>query len=200
MGIRAITKFLTEFLNKEIPDEDYIFRRVPLNIFLQGRPDHRLDMVPQIFRNEKGGGISVDWERICNDPKITQTRDGKKAENFGVVVLSYFDVKKFPQRPLKVINDQINYDCHCSLKGIPMSKNTLKKLDRELYDSLSNEQKGRLRSIVVALREYLVEKAFWIITLRSPKIKNPPPDFNYSDNFTEKIKDFFSTREHLNPS
>lgn len=196
MGVRAISESLTKFLNKEIPNEDYIFRRVPLNIFLQGRPNHRLDMVPQIFRNEGGEGMSVDWERICNDPKITQTRNGKKAEDFGVVVLSYLDVKKFPKQDLKVINDQIGYDCHCSLTGIPTSKNILKEQDKELFKSLSNEQKGKIKSLLVAIREHLVEHAFWVITLRSPEIKNSPPDFHYSD----KIKEFFLTRKHPIPS
>ena len=199
MGVRAISEYLTKFLNKEIPNEDYIFRRVALNIYLESRPDHRLDMAPQIFRNE-GKEMSVDWERICSDPKITQTRDGKKAEGFGVVVLRISDVKKCPQQVLKVINNQIDYDCHCSLIGIPMSKNRLKEQDKELYKSLSDEQKGRIKSLLVAIREHLVEHAFWIITLKSPEIKNSPPDFNSSDKFKDSAKEFFLTRKHPIPS
>ena len=105
--------FLEEYLNKKIPDEDFIFRRVSLEIFLQGQPEHKLEIQKGFFRNEKGDGMSVDWERVCNDPKITQTRDGEQREKYGVVVLSYFDIiRELRERVFRIKNDQKPYDCH----------------------------------------------------------------------------------------
>ena len=111
MGVilaKASSKLLKKFLNKEIPDDDYIFRRVPLSIFLECRPDHKFVICPQFFRNENGDGMSVDWERLCKDPKVTQTRNGKQPDTHGIIFLSVFDVKKFREQLLKIINDQIN--------------------------------------------------------------------------------------------
>ena len=114
MGVilaRSTINFLKEYLNKEIPTDEYIFRRVPLELFRQSQPEHRLEINKSFFRNEYGDGMSLDWERICSDPVITQTRDNRLAENFGVVVLSYFDIKRdLHEGTLKIINDQINYD------------------------------------------------------------------------------------------
>lgn len=202
MGAKSISDLLNSYLNKEIPDKDYIFRRVPLNVFLEGRPEHKLDIVPQIFRNEKGTDMSVDWERICIDPRITQTRDDKNADENGVVVLSYFDVKKFNQHLLKVISDQIGYDCHCSLTGIPMSLSILKKIHRKKYDSLSIDEKRRIDTLLLAIREHLVENSFWIITLKNSKLKNPPHEFNYAEKVHNniQIKNFFLTRKHPIPT
>ena len=198
---KSILKLLKEYLNKEIPDDDYIFRRVPLNIFLQVLPEHRLEIDKRFFRNEEGDGMSVDWERICNDPTITQIRDGREAKDYGVIVLNYFDIKKeLHKGVLKVISDQLNYDCHCLAKGIPMSPQSLKEKKRELYDKLSKQEQAKMKSVLMRIRECLVDNAFWVIPLNNPELMNPPLEFNYSEKFTDKIREFFSTREHPIPS
>jgi len=198
---KSILKLLAEYLNKEIPNDDYFFRRVPLKIFLQVQPEHRLEIHKGFFRNEKGDGMSVDWETICNDPTITQTRDGKEANEYGIVVLSYFDIKKeLREGVLKVISDQINYDCHCLAKGIPMSSMSLREKKRELYDKLSEKEMAKMKSVLIRIRECLVDNAFWVIILKNPKLKSPPLEFNYSETFTNKIKEFFDTRGFPIPS
>lgn len=197
---KTISDILKEYLNKEIPEEDFVFRRVPLSLFLQGRPNHTLDIVPQIFRNERGDGMSVDWERICHDPQTTQIRDGRDPNTNGVIGLSVLEIKKFPECELRVINDQVIYSCHCLLKGIPMSLKQLKKLKREIFDKLSSEEKTEIQSSLIAIREHLCEHAFWIIPLIGPKLKSLKPGFNYSDHLTEVVRDFFQSRNHKIPS
>ncbi len=203
MGVilaKSNLNLLKEYLNKEIPVDDYIFRRVPLNIFLQFQPEHRLMIDKSFFRNERGAGMSVDWERICDNPTITQTRDGRKANEFGVIVLSYFDIKKeLHEQDLKIISDQIDYDCHCLVKGFPMSLMSLKKQKKEIYDKLSENEMAKIRSALISIRECLVDYAFWIITLEHPESVSPPPEYNYSEELTDKIKTFFSTRGHSIP-
>ncbi|MBA7679197.1 hypothetical protein ES703_87480 [subsurface metagenome] len=198
--VKTISDFLKDYLNKEIPNEEFVFRRVPLNIFLDGRPIHRLDISTQIFRNEKGGGMSIDWERICNDPKETQTRGGKDLKTHGVVVLSVYDIKKHNEYLLRVINDQNDYPCHCIVRGIPMSLNQLRKFKKKEFKKLSSIDKSSRDSLLLAIREYLRKNAFWVIPLRSSRLKDPPPEFNYNDKFTERIEEFFTTRQHPIPS
>lgn len=200
MGVVLARSFLTQYLNREIPEEDYIFRRVPLKLFLQSEPEHRLEIVKTIFRNERGDGMSVDWERICSDPRETQIMDGRNENDFGIVVLSYFDLKRLNERVLKIISDQINYDCHCLVKGIPMSLRALKKYKKEVYDRLSKDVQGKIKSVLMLIREFLIENAFWVIPLNHPHLKDPPSNFNYYDQFTDKIKEFFSSRGHPIPS
>ena len=47
------SQLLKEYLNCDIPENSYVFRRVHIDLFKNGRPEHRLDIVPHIFRNEK---------------------------------------------------------------------------------------------------------------------------------------------------
>lgn len=197
---RTISEFLKKFLNQEIPDDEFIFRRVSLNQFINGKPKHRLALVRGIFRNEYGDGMSVDWERICQDPSITQTREGGDPNKYGVVVLSIFDMKNSNEHSFEVISDQIRYPAHCLVKRIPMSLSELKKKKRNEFDQLSEEERSSRDSLLMAIREFLCKNAFWVITLRSPKLKEPPLDSSYSDNFTEKIRELFSTRGHQIPT
>lgn len=193
-------EFLEKFLNKEIPEDEYIFRRVSLNTFLQVDPEHKLVIHKGFFRNEDGSGMSVDWEKICNDPRITQTREERKKEEYGVIVLSYFDLKRLKQRVLKVINDQENYDCHCSIKGFPMALKDLKKHKTEIFNNLSDDVQKKIKSVLIMIREHLIDNAFWVIPFTASELRDPPEGFNYSDRFTEKIRYFFSSRRHQIPS
>lgn len=198
--VRSVSEFLKEFLNKEIPDEEFIFRRVPLNLFLNEKPIHRLGIVRGMFRNKKGDGMSADWERITPDPIITQTRDGRDPSKFGVVVLSVFDIKNTNNYTFKVINDQFPYPAHCLVEGIPMSLDTLKKDYRNEFDQLSDEERSAMDSLLVGIREYLCDQAFWVTPLRNPKLRDPPPEFDYYSSFSDKIKKFFTIRGHPIPS
>lgn len=193
-------EFLDEYFNKEIPEDDYIFRRVSLNTFLQSDPEHKLVIFKGFFRNKFGDGMSVDWERICNDPRVTQTRDGRNEDEYGVIVLSCFDLKRLRDRVFKVINDQENYNCHCSVKGIPMSPRDLKRYKREILNNLPISVQKKIKSVLMIIREYLIDNTFWVIPFDTPDLDEPPPDFNYFDEFTDKIKEFFLTRGHQIPS
>lgn len=200
MGIILVRSILNLYLNEEIPDKDYIFRRVPLKTFIQVLPEHRLEIDKSFFRNEHGDGMSVDWERICNDPTITQTRDGKKAKDYGVVVLSYSDIKReLHKGVLKVISDQLNYDCHCLAKGIPMSLQSLREKKKELFEKLTEPEQAKMKSALIIIRECLMDNAFWVLPLNNPDLMNPPPEFNYSEKLTDNIRDFFITRGHPIP-
>lgn len=191
---------LEKWKNKELTQEEFVFRRVAFGIFLSGRPNHRLKTTESMFRNEKGDGMSVDWERLCSDPSITQTRDKENPENYGVVVLSVFDIQKHPIYELKIINDQKGYDCHCLVTGIPMSLKQFKKLREAEYNLLSDEEKNVWASKLLAIREHLKDNAFWIIPINDPKLDNPKPEFNYLEEFTERIKVFFTSRGHTIPT
>ena len=145
--------------------------------------------------------MSVDWERICYDPKISQTRDGRNEEEYGVIVISCFDLKGLRERVLRIINDQEYYNCHCLVKGIPMSLRKLKENKREIFNKLSTTEKIKIRSALMIIREYLIDShAFWVIPFNTSDLRDPPEDFNYSDTFTEKIRDFFFSRGHRIPS
>lgn len=194
-------EFLSKYFNNEIPEEDYIFRRVSLNTFLQSDPEHKLVVIKGFFRNEDGDGMSIDWERICNDPRITQTRDGRREEKYGVIVISCFDLKGLRDRVLKVINDQESYLCHCLVKGFPMSLRDLERSKIEIFNKLSDTVKKKIKSALIMIREYLIDNnAFWVIPFNTSDLREPPEDFNYSDLFTERIRKFFSSRGHQIPS
>lgn len=194
-------KYLEEYLGKEIPEDEFVFRRVSINTFIQPEPEHKLIMVKGFFRNEDGDGMSVDWERICNDPKITQTRDGHEEEDYGVVVISCFDLKRLRERILKVISDQEYNECHCSVKGFPMSLADLKRHKRDIFDKLSENAQKKIKKGLTLIREFLIDNnAFWVIPFNNSKLRDPPVGFNYSDKFTVKIREFFLSRGHEIPS
>ncbi len=193
-------EFLDLKKNKELNKEEFVFRRIPLGIFLSGRPNHRLETTESMFRNEKGDGMSVDWEGLCSDPSITQTRYKENPENFGVVVLSIFDMQTHPIYNLRTINDQEGYDCHCLVTGIPMSLKQFKKLREAEYNLLSNEEKNFRASKLLAIREHLRDNAFWIIPLTNLKLDDIKLGFNYFEQFTERIKEFFTSRGHSIPT
>lgn len=198
--VKETKDFLRKRKNKELNPKEFVFRRVALGVFLSGRPNHRLDTTVSMFRNEKGDGMSVDWERLCSDPMITQTRDKENPENYGVVVLSVFDIQNHPIYELKIINDQKGYDCHCLVPGIPMSLKQLKQLKKGEYNLLSDEDKNFWASKLLSIREYLKDITYWIIPINNPKLNDPHTEFNYDEEFTERIKDFFLSRGHLIPT
>ncbi len=198
--VKETKRLLRKWKNKELNQEEFVFRRVALGIFLSGRPNHRLKTTESMFRNEKGDGMSVDWEKICSDPSITRTRDKENPENYGVVVLSVFDMQKHPIYKLKIINDQEGYDCHCLVTGIPMSLKQFKKLKDEEYNLLSDEEKNFWASKLLAIREHLRDNAFWIIPINNLKLDDLEPGFNYFEEFTERIKKFFVSRGHSIPT
>ncbi len=191
---------LKKWKNKEINEEEFVFRRVHKEIFISQRPDHRLKTTQSMFRNEKGDGMSVDWEKICSDPHTTQTRNVNPPENYGVVVLSVFDMQSHPKYKLEIINDQIGYDCHCLVKGIPMSLKNFQIFKRNDYDLLSEEDRNLYASKLLDIREHLRENAFWIIPINNPDIPDPPLGFDYYEEFTESIKNFFKSRGHSIPT
>ncbi len=202
---QANLKILAKYLNRDIPNDDYVFRRIEISKFLECNPKHKLEMFPNFFRNEKGNGMSVDWERICNDPKTTQTRGKieKNHTNYGVAVLSVFDIKNVPNQVLRVVSDQKGYDCHCLVnEGFPMSKTQLKKRKKEEYAKLSDQEKTRLKLLLIRIREHLCDNAFWIIPINHPELSDPMPNFNYYNKIieNERIREFFSTRNHPRPS
>ncbi len=197
--VDTISSILKKYLNREIPNDEFIFRRVHINLFIQQRPHHRLEIVTGIFRNEQGDGMSVDWERIEPDPNITQTRDGRDPSDFGVVVMSIFDIKDSDHN-LQVISDQNPYPAHSLVKGIPMPLNILKREYREDFDKLSDRERSIKDSRLLAIRKFLCKKAFWIKELNHDDLKDPPSDFNYQDEFKDRIEFFFCDRGHPIPS
>ena len=183
----------------KIPNNSFVFRRVPLKLFLNTNPPHRLKIVKAILMNENGDGMSVDWEEICKAPSITQTRGGKDPVKYGVVVLSYSDITaEAGEQILYIINDKIEYDCHCLVKGYPMSPDVLKEKKTELYDRIKDNVRRKIRSAYVEKREILLHCTFWIISLHDKDLKNPPKGFN--QNLTPTMKDFFKSRNHKIPS
>jgi len=62
---KSISELLKEYLDKNIPDDEFVFRSVSLKLFIQGKPNHKLEMISGIFANEKGDGLSVDWEMFA---------------------------------------------------------------------------------------------------------------------------------------
>lgn len=191
---------LDEYFNKKIPEDEYIFRRVSLNTLLNSDPVHKLVIVKGFFKNEDGTGMSVDWERLCADPRVIQTRNGRCEADFGVIVISCFDLKNLKDRILRIMNDQIEYKCHCSIKGIPMSLRDLKIKKREIFNNLSITVRTNIKTALFMIREFLIDHAYWVIPFNTDDLNNPPEGFNYSDSFTEKIRDFFISRGYQIPS
>ncbi len=182
-------------MNKEIPYNHYVFRRVPLSLYLVNEPEHRLIMDKNFFRNEKGNGMSCDWEAICKDPNITRTRnkDKKDHDKFGVIILNISDIKEILDYPLKVISDQIGYKCHCLLLGIPLS------LSNKELRKKSREERNLYSLKKTNIRQHLESKAAWVIPFKASIVKNPHNDFNYFENLTSNIKLFFKSRNYQIP-
>ena len=81
-----------------------------------------------------------------------------------------------------------------------MSPQSLKEKKRELYDKLSKQEEAKIKSALISIRECLLDNAFWVIPLNNPELMSPPTQFNYSEKFTDKVREFFSTRGHPIPS
>ena len=190
-------EILDRFLNKEIPDKDFVFRRVFIKAFTDSdEVEHLLSMVSSFFGNRDGDGMSVDWEHICKDPKTTQMRDDRNPSEFGVIVMSVFDVKKSPDT-LNIISDQKYYKEHCLITGIPRSKRKLKQFKKD--GEISEEEYKEKNLILISIRRFLKRKAFWVIPFEEEGLDNPPSNFNYFELFTERIKHFFISRNHNIP-
>ena len=140
-------------------------------------------------------------------PQSEEDKNGRMSWDQTAVLIAvkgyenYFDIKKeLHKGVLKVINDQFNYDCHCLAKGIPMSLPSLKEKKKEFFDKLSKQEKVKIKSALLSIRECLLDNAFWVLPLNNPELMSPPTQFNYSEKFTDKVREFFSTRGHPIPS
>lgn len=110
-------------------------------------------MPSKLIRNEKGDGMSVEWEKYSS-LEITQTRLGPKSE-YGVVYFNVgeikeekfvFNVERQISEPLEVTHDPKEYQSHTLIEKIPS------EIDPDYKEK---------RALLNIIRLHLQEKSHW---------------------------------------
>ncbi len=104
-----------------IPDEDRLFRRIPLNTYRQlmkSMHEYYNQLIPpNLFAlRENQEGLSVEWEKYAT-PEETQARFGNP-KNFGVFSMETGQVRKIKPLKVKWTPNDITL-AHSEITGIP---------------------------------------------------------------------------------
>jgi len=124
---------------KDIPNEDYLFRWVPLKLIKEIRGYKPNEVPINAFRDEKGKGMSASWDRYSTAKKVR--RLSRYPKQTGVVNMNVGKIRKIivingkSKKPLNVKHKptMINYG-HSLVLGIPKKRHEKIRIRSKLKD------------------------------------------------------------------
>ncbi len=116
---------------KLIPDVDFIFRNFNLKLIVTPRGYDSYEVPINIFRDEKGDGISTAWEKYCSAKKLKRLSNAPKFN--GVIKLNVGKVRRIPILSVNHDPTMKNYG-HSLIRGLPNNRAEKLKLRSKLKD------------------------------------------------------------------